>query len=504
MNQLRAGTWLSATALTVSCACAVAWVAGLGIGATTPWLRAALLLAGLAMAGTIAVVIVRRWTRGAREANELLLELAGTDNPGERGACGGLATALSPDNPWADAVETVRASLARGWERAHDAEHQRSALEIRARRSAEQCAQATSILNGLADPVLVLDEYNNLVLANASAERMFHIDGLAAGQRALAEVLHCEKLLESLTDTRRRRTAASRTEEMELPDGHGGSRWYGVTTSALVDSEKEPPEATGRVTLLRDISAQKAIQRRHAEFISAVSHEMKTPLAGIKAYVELLVDGDAEDDATREEFLQVINGQADRLRRLIDNLLNLSRIESGVVKVDKRPRPLNELLEEAVSIVRPAAEEKNIELAAELSSLYLGALIDRDQMLQAAINLLSNAIKYTLAGGRVVLRSRPWDQHVQFEVQDTGVGLSDEDRQRVFEKFYRVPKDQQMAPGTGLGLSLAKYIVEDVHGGRLTVTSQLGVGSTFKVTLPSTGQLGPSKPAAEPVGRAND
>ena len=243
------------------------------------------------------------------------------------------------------------------------------------------------------------------------------------------------------------------------------------------------------MAVLRDIGRQKALQKRNAEFVSAVSHEMKTPLAGIKAYVELLVDGDAEDEQTREEFLEVINSQADRLERLINNMLNLARIEAGVVSVNKNSRSLNELLEEAVHVVHPAAEAKQIELATELSPLYLGVLADRDMLLQSAINLLSNAIKYTPDGGRVTLRSRLADQEVTFEVEDTGVGLSEEDCQRVFEKFYRVKKDKTMASGTGLGLPLAKHIVEDVHGGRLSVQSALGAGSTFRVTLPNSGQM---------------
>ena len=110
-------------------------------------------------------------------------------------------------------------------------------------------------------------------------------------------------------------------------------------------------------------------------------------------------------------------------------------------------------------------------------------------LLQAAINLLSNAVKYTPTGGRVTLRSRLDDDRVRFEVQDTGVGLSEDDCQRVFEKFYRVKKDREMAAGTGLGLPLAKHIVEDVHGGRLTVESVLGQGSTFIVTLPGAGRM---------------
>jgi two-component system phosphate regulon sensor histidine kinase PhoR len=212
-------------------------------------------------------------------------------------------------------------------------------------------------------------------------------------------------------------------------------------------------------------------------------------LAGIKAYAELLADGDADDPKTREEFLGVIGAQADRLHRLIDNLLNIARIEAGMMNVSKNAISLNELLSATLDIVRPTAAAKRITLAAEFSPLYLAVLADRDLLMQVAINLLSNAIKYTPDGGRVTLRSRAADEEVQFEVDDTGVGLAEEDRLRVFERFYRVQKDRHMASGTGLGLPLAKHIVEDVHGGRLTVQSDLGKGSVFTVSLPAAAQL---------------
>ena len=294
-----------------------------------------------------------------------------------------------------------------------------------------------------------------------------------------------------LSSIGRRKTAAQRTDEVEIADTEGQSHWYRATAVRLAAEAGDHEDAAGNgaVAVLRDIGDQKTLQKRNAEFVSSVSHEMKTPLAGIKAYVELLADGEAEDEATREEFLEVIGGQADRLQRLVENLLNLARIEAGVINVSKQQRSLNELLDEALDVVRPSAEAKNIELVSELSPLYLGVLADRDMLLQAAINLLSNAIKYTPADGRVTLRSRMIGDRLQFEVQDTGVGLSEEDCQHVFEKFYRVKKDKDMASGTGLGLPLAKHIAEDVHGGKLTVESELGQGSTFIITLPCAGQM---------------
>jgi two-component system phosphate regulon sensor histidine kinase PhoR len=310
----------------------------------------------------------------------------------------------------------------------------------------------------------------------------------------LEQLARCEQLVSLLGETRRRRSTVQRSGEIAMADEDGKQRWYRVTcrTLASVDEAQAAADrgsAHGAVAVLTDITGQKAIQKRNAEFVSAVSHEMKTPLSSIRAYVELLVDGEAEDDATQEEFLGVINSQADRLQRLIDNLLNLARIEAGVVAVNKTPLSLNELLSEALGVMQPAAEDKQIALSGELSPLYLGVLADRDMLMQGAINLLSNAVKYTKSGGSVTLKSRMTDQEIVFEVQDTGVGLSPEDCQKVFEKFYRVKKDREMAQGTGLGLALVKHIVEDVHGGRIEVTSELRRGSTFRVTLPALTQL---------------
>ena len=158
-------------------------------------------------------------------------------------------------------------------------------------------------------------------------------------------------------------------------------------------------------------------------------------------------------------------------------------------QVNKVPLSLNPLLHEAFNVLVPAAEQKNMKLVNELSPLYLGVLADRDTLLQAAINLLSNALKYTPVGGTVFLRSRLNEDEIIIEVQDTGVGLSPEDCQKVFEKFYRVKKDKDMAPGTGLGLPLVKHIVEDIHGGKIEVESEVGKGSTFRLILPSVSQI---------------
>jgi len=397
-------------------------------------------------------------------------------------------------HPWLDLCIPVQQRLADFARRVDESEVARTGAEIRARRIVSERDQLKEILSGLIDPIVAVDQFGDVVLANPSAERLLAVKAGDHERSALEQLGRCEQLIQLLGETRRRRAVSHKSSEFVLPDEDGKQHWYRITCRTLASSNEsgsasEKTPAHGAVAVLTDITGQKAIQKRNAEFVSSVSHEMKTPLSSIRAYVELLVDGEAEDEATREEFLGVINGQADRLQRLLDNLLNLARIEAGVVAVNKSALSLNELLAEAVEVMQPAAADKQITLVSEPSPLYLGVLADRDMLLQAAINLLSNAVKYTKPGGSVILKSRLNDQEVVFEVQDTGVGLSSEDCQRVFEKFYRVKKDREMAQGTGLGLALVKHIVEDVHGGHIEVASELGRGSTFRVVLPAMVQL---------------
>lgn len=449
-------------------------------------------LGGLLLAAAVALLLRARRERRRRAFFRHVQILCGLD-AGDL-AAEQLPPQVSPldaDTLWQPLAERLRQSFQKHCRRATEAEHTRAVSEVRARRFAAELDQFKRIFAGLPDPVLAVDQYNELLLANSRAEQLFQFNSAQSEERALDRLLNCERLVHLLTATTQHKSMGVRTDELEVAGPDGLKHWYRVTALKLQQEAAADvaPADGGLVAVLRDISDQKVLQKRNAEFVSSVSHEMKTPLAGIKAYVELLVDGDAEDEATREEFLTVINGQADRLQRLVDNLLNLARIEAGVVNVNKQQRSLNEVLEEAAGVVQPSAEAKNIELVRQLSPLYLGVLADRDMLLQAAINLLSNAIKYTRPGGRVTLASRLADDQAQFEVADTGVGLSPEDAVRVFEKFYRVKKDKDMAQGTGLGLPLAKHIVEDVHGGRLTLESTPGVGSTFRVTMPSAEQM---------------
>lgn len=484
---------LTGVLLTLSAGLCIAWLAGWIVNDDWWPVRIAILSVGLVLAGGAALLLRRHRRQDSLAAERYFEALWRLDT---QAIYADLSDAgvrpLPPDNSWHDLAERLRETVLRLYRRIQDLEEARASLEVRSRRATLQLERIAWILDGLPDPVLAIDDFDEVVLANRSAEELLHLDVDKAETRAMSRIVHCQELVQLLTETRQRKTPACRADEIEIADAEGRSRWYRATAvKAARESQAagDGRDFAGVVAVLRDIGDQKALQKRNAEFVSSVSHEMKTPLAGIKAYVELLADGDAEDEQTREEFLGVINGQTDRLQRLVDNMLNLARIEAGVVRVCKQARSLNEILEEALRLVQPSAEAKQIELGSELSPLYLGVLADRDMLLQAAINLLSNAIKYTPSGGKVTLRTRLLDDEICFEVQDTGVGLCEEDCQRVFEKFYRVKKDKAMAQGTGLGLPLAKHIIEDVHGGRLTVESVLGQGSTFIATIACAGQM---------------
>jgi len=479
--------WPSLTGLALLALSIAVSPSGYGTQSSLWLVRAGFLLTGFLLGSSLIGLVlqsVRRDERLVRQyLNDLLLAQDRTLNhrlPDE-----------VPQGPWTDICRRVGGQLADLRLQLVELEAVRASTELRARRQEARADQAGAILSAFPEPVIAIDGYDELLLANASAAELFDLGVESAEPRALARLLRCEKLVSLLTETRRRKAPGCRSGEIEVCDASGQAHAYNVTARMLAAKNGAPSEngAGGAVAVLRDISGQRALQKRNAEFVSAVSHEMKTPLAGIKAYVELLADGDADDEKTEQEFLQVINSQADRLQRLIDNLLNLSRIEAGVVSVEKQSRPLNEILEEAFRVLQPLADSKQIKLTKDLSPMYLGVFADRDMLLQAAINLLSNAVKYTPKGGQVTLRSRMVDNDVQFEVEDNGVGLGPEDCSKVFEKFYRVRKDKDMATGTGLGLPLAKHIVEDVHGGTLWVESAPGRGSTFSIRLPGAARL---------------
>jgi len=366
-------------------------------------------------------------------------------------------------------------------DRVGELEKQLEDLRLQVQLSQRQKANSEAIIYSIRDAVIVSDSFDRLVMANAAAGKVFGFDINASQQKDIAELIDNSTFVELVHQSRQSRSLHVR-HEIELNVGDR-PRTFDCIISCIFYERRQ---VGGVVAVLHDITREKEISRMKNDFVSHVSHELKTPLSSIMAYVEMLMDGEAGDEETCRRFYSVIQEQAQRLRRLIDNILNISRIESGLIKVNRKPVSVTILIKEAVQMIRSYAGEKDIELIEQTPIVFDQVYADRDMITQVIINLLSNAVKYTPNGGTVRIDSRinQADGLVRVAVSDTGVGIPETELEHIFDKFYRVGENNKCAKGTGLGLNLVKQIVEKVHNGRMFVSSEAGKGSTFSFELP--------------------
>ncbi len=367
-------------------------------------------------------------------------------------------------------------------ERIHALEGQVSDLELQCRLAGRRERQIEAIIHSLRDAVLVIDESDRLLVANEAAAHLFGFDVQVARQTPLAPLVGSahQEFVDLLQRSRHSGLEATR-REMTFADPEGLR-----TFDTIVSCVQEGGKVCGAAAVLHDITRDKEVAQMKNDFVSHVSHELKTPLASILAYSEMLADGEADDEQTRKEFYGVIQGQAQRLNRLIEDILNISRIESGLIKVKKEPVSLTILIEQQMPMITGFAQEKSITVTRPEPIVFDQVLADKDMISQVIVNLLSNAVKYTPAGGSVRIAAAV-DQAeglARVTVTDTGAGIPPEEIGHLFEKFHRVSANNKLAKGTGLGLNLVKQIVEKIHNGRVFVTSQVGVGSTFGFELP--------------------
>jgi two-component system phosphate regulon sensor histidine kinase PhoR len=355
-------------------------------------------------------------------------------------------------------------------------------LEIQLKVATAERQHAEAIIYSISDGVLVTDPFDEVVLANDSAARTFNFDLGRATRASIVDVLADPKMVALIREMRQSDSKGGRRILEHTVKTPEGDRTYKVTLSCVAGRGSRP---AGVVAVLHDMTREREVAEMKNDFVSNVSHELRTPLASIKAYAEMLIDGEATDDKTRRDFYEVIHHEANRLGRLIDNILNISRIESGLVKMHRRPQSLLVILKEALEVILPQARQKRIELVEQISPAYYQVMIDRDMVYEAILNLLSNAVKYTPEGGRVTVETAVDEarKKVTTRIADTGVGIPAKDLPFVFDKFFRSDANNKMAKGTGLGLSLVKHIIEAVHKGRLFVESTVGKGSTFGFEL---------------------
>lgn len=361
-------------------------------------------------------------------------------------------------------------------------------LQLKIQLLRRQKGNTDAIIYGIRDAVIVIDEFNKLLMANDAAGKLFNFDYKSSRHKPINELVSSKKtktgeneFVDFLCQSRQSNVQHTRREIVFSNEGK--SRIFDCIVSCVCG---EGERVCGVVAVLHDITREKEISQMKNDFVNHVSHELKTPLASISAYSELLVDGEANDEQTRKEFYSVIQSQAKRLNRLIEDILNTSRIESGLIKVEREPVSLTILIEEQLQMIRSYAEEKHIEIIGQRPIVFDQVYADKDMISQVIVNLLSNAVKYTPCGGSIKIKTEVDEIAglARVSVTDTGVGIPKDEIEHIFDKFYRVGANKKQAEGTGLGLNLVKQIVEKVHNGRVSVTSEPGVGSTFGFELP--------------------
>jgi two-component system phosphate regulon sensor histidine kinase PhoR len=327
-------------------------------------------------------------------------------------------------------------------------------------------------LDSSVDAVLAVDPDGRIVFSNAAAERLFSRTRDELRLSPFAYVVPDQQIVEALRSTRQE------GQQHAVVFGRPNHQYLQVITT---------PIATGgdwaALAVFHDVSDVKRTEQVRRDFIANVSHELRTPLASIKSVIETLEGG--ADERSAAEFLARANQEIDRLVQLVQELLELSQIESGEVPIRREPVQLRDVLERAVERMRPTSRRQDVELTLDVPKGLPSVTGDADRLERVAVNLLHNALKFTPAGGSVDVRAAAEDGRVVVRVSDTGLGIAREDLPRVFERFYKVDRGRGSA-GTGLGLAIVKHTVE-AHGGLVVVESEHGAGSTFSFSLPADG-----------------
>lgn len=353
----------------------------------------------------------------------------------------------------------------------------------------EEASKSQSILESIADGVIVNDSQGHIILVNPAAERILSIRAenlLGQDVRRIfaafefqgwSEALRAMDILTASLSYSADPTPHTMQTILEMDNK--------VVSAHLAPVVTHDDEFLGVVTVFRDITKEVEADRAKSEFVSTVSHELRTPMTSIKGYTDLLfmeVVGRLNEDQKR--FLEIIKSNADRLTMLINDLLDISRIETGRVKLELQPLKMEDVVREVVSSLQGQIEKENQTLTLKVPSNLGLVLADRDRLAQILTNLVSNANQYTPKGGNITISLSRAEDTIRVDISDTGIGIPLEEQGKVFERFYRGSHPVvQQSSGTGLGLSIVKMFVE-MHNGRIWVDSEPGKGSTFTFILP--------------------
>jgi two-component system, OmpR family, phosphate regulon sensor histidine kinase PhoR len=328
-----------------------------------------------------------------------------------------------------------------------------------------------TVLSTLTDGVVITDSRGQIMLANPAAEALFNFDSLKMAGKPLIEATLNYEVEQAL-----KTCLAAQQKQNFFIDLKGGKFLRVIVAPFLTE------QISGALLLFQDLTELRTLQTMRREFVGNISHELRTPLASIKALVETLQDGAMEDKNVAADFLEKVNAEVDSLTQMIDELIELSRIETGKSSFKFELVKLNFFIQETVNRFLPQAERKQITLSTELQPDLPEVKMDRERIQQVINNILHNAIKFTPPNGRIDIKTGLKEKAAVIEVSDTGIGISAEDLPHIFERFFKADKSRS-TQGSGLGLAIAKHIVQ-AHNGQVWVKSQEGRGSTFGFSLP--------------------
>lgn len=347
-------------------------------------------------------------------------------------------------------------------------------LQRKSRQLQESTERLETVLGSMVEGVIAVDEGQRILFANRAARALLDMQAANPVGRPIWEIIRHSRIDEVIrTVLAGRETPAV---EIDLPRKH--------LVVAVMASRLPGNPSSGAVLVFHNITELRRLENIRRDFVSNVSHELKTPLTAIQAYTETLLDGALEEPEHRIGFVERIAEQANRLHALIQDLLQLARIESGENVFEVQPVDVASVVDECVEEQSAVAQSKSQCLFTEPSVSEISVRADAEGLRTILSNLIDNAVKYTQEGGTIAVRWRAEEGSAVIEVQDNGPGIPEEHHPRIFERFYRVDRARSRdVGGTGLGLSIVKHLVQ-VFGGEIDIRSQPGQGTTFAVHLP--------------------
>jgi two-component system phosphate regulon sensor histidine kinase PhoR len=334
-----------------------------------------------------------------------------------------------------------------------------------------------AVIKHMASGLLFINEQGKIVLSN---DKLRTLLGWTESHQGL--LYYLAPLPEAVIEMIQATFSNEREEQQEVFVDVGVRRnALSVLVAPVLDPEGKN---RGVVIVFHDITKLKKLEQVRQDFVANVSHELKTPITSIKGFTETLLDGAMYQEEHLKHFLTIIGTEAERLHRLVEELLQLSQIEQGRMSYQWKAVDLSRVVENSLSVVKGKAEDKNIVLTFQRPESSVQVEADEDRLQQIVINLLMNAIQYTPERGKIMAWIEPWEQGYGICIQDTGIGIPKDQIPRIFERFYRVDRARSRASGgTGLGLAIVKHLVE-AHHGEIRVESEPGKGSTFCVFFP--------------------